>query len=217
MDKIEKKQYNYLLYNRVGTFCSVVIIFFAIILQDVSFFYKFSILRLMLHAIAAIGGTVVFYFTVVRFMVYVTQTLLEEWILIVYKKRKKRIIELRNIIKVLKPIVSAAMYIFFAVRWECTQAEEFGRGLQWNQLCVDILFALITGYMFYYLSNYTAVYIERYDKEYIEDLNDFYDELIEEHEKTGDTLNVIYRKAMPVIVIAINILIVVLTFVFVHH
>ena len=221
MDKIERMQENYYKVNYLGFGASFLLACAAMIFQEKEWLMHPAVLRLVLHALAALSGVCIAYFTAAWAMSFLTQKLMEPWFLIVTKRKKRNVKKLWLAIIACRPMISAAIYIAFAVGWETLQAEEFHRNVQMGQLTVDIIFALIGGMCLYNLSNYSAVFVEDYQKDDIREIRKDYRKSLKEwdekYQNGGKILNVLYTYGIPILTLVLNIAIVWLTFKFVHH
>lgn len=132
-------------------------------LSEVSWMYMPGI-RLIAHAAAAIVMTNCLMYMVFPIM-RVFQWLLEFW-LCLYLKQKELCIKSRKRLArtfgIFKPIIGAGMYIIYACFWEIYQAEIQGRGIQTDQVTIDVLFSVLTAIflIIFYRREITRIYIK---------------------------------------------------------
>ena len=213
MDKMEQKREAkrvlYKKWNNFGTVAGIILFVLAYTFQDVPWLMHSPGLRILLHAIAAVAAVFGFYFTFVRFMVFITQLLLEPWILIVTDDNHL-VYVLRTIIAISRPIIAARIYIAYAYRWELSQAVNLGRPIQEEQLMVVIMFTILACKCMYKFTNCAAIYPEECNQKYKLEIQDSYYDMVEywalKYKNGGVIFNFIYFLGIPTFTIICNYL-----------
>ena len=173
--------------------------------------------RLVLHAVAAFFISLFFnmiglgIILIAREAIGIWITLLEVWRLITKKTR----IKLRRILKSLMwaicPFVGVIAYIVKSYKWESSQAIEYGRAIQMDQLTVDIIFSIVACIIWmlsfnvwarknYFLSPRKGTIFVMNILERVEEVVVF-----ENHERLDDRLNLIMEHIVIIICMAIPI------------
>ena len=165
----------------IGIVSSLILFAFAYRLQDAEWTKINGGVRILMHALAAMAAVYCIYFTVALLVVIVTQNMLERWLLIINIKRENRKIILgveRILLKVIRPMLGVILYIQFCYNWETLQAIEMNRGIQEEQLAVDIMFAIIMGFeLLFRLSDKAAVCPYYWSKREV--IDKYYDHILD--------------------------------------
>ena len=178
--------------------------------------------RLVLHAVAAFFISLFFnmiglgIILIAREAIGIWITLLEVWRLITKKTR----IKLRRILKSLMwaicPFVGVITYIVKSYKWESSQAIEYGRAIQMDQLTVDIIFSIVACVFwmifFNFLANRNYYFSPREGSIFIIEILKRVEEIVvfENHERLDDKINLIMEYIVIIICMATPIWITVL-------
>ena len=173
--------------------------------------------RLVLHAVAAFFISLFFnmiglgIILIAREAIGIWITLLEVWRLITKKTR----IKLRRILKSLMwaicPFVGVIAYIVKSYKWESSQAIEYGRAIQMDQLTVDIVFSIVACIIWMLCFNSWArknyFFSPRKGTIFVMDILERVEEIVvfENHERLDDRLNLIMEQIVIIICMAIPI------------
>lgn len=193
----------------IGSVSAIILFCFAYRMQDAEWTKTSEGVRIVMHALAAVAAVYCIYFTIMFMVVLVTQNLMERWLMIIdFKSSTRKILfkSERLLLKIMRPVVSAVLYIQFCYNWETLQAIEMHRDIQEEQLAVDIMFSvLMAGQLLFSLCDKAAVcpyYWVR--KDVIEDFKEdcFFCECFV---RNGCVFfNFIVRKLTPLIVIGLD-------------
>lgn len=105
--------------------------------------------RLVLHAVAAFF-LVQFFNMLGLIIILIARELIGIWVAVIGQMkliRKKTVLQLRSIVKlfmlIICPFIGTGAYIAKSYVWESQQAIEYARGIQMDQLLIDIIFSII--------------------------------------------------------------------------
>ena len=204
-------------WQAIGLVSSLVLFCFAYILQDAEWTKSGEGVRMVMHAIAALTAVYCIYFTFAGAAVIGTQYLFESWLIIInmeFKVRKVLVFIERVLLTVLRPAFSVCLYIQFCYGWESLQASEMHRGIQEDQLAVDIMFALIMGF---------ELLLRLSDKACIVPVNLSKKKVIRDHENLvnnyygGAIYGFIIEMFTPLVIVAYNYFVFWLMFTMIQH
>ena len=178
--------------------------------------------RLVLHAVAAFFISLFFnmiglgIILIAREAIGIWITLLELWRLI----RKETRIKLRRMLKRLMwaicPFIGVIAYIVKSYKWESSQALEYGRAIQIDQLTIDIIFSVVAcifWMMFFnFLANRNYYLSPREGSIFIIAILKRVEEIVifENHERLDDKINLIMEYIVIIICMSIPIWVTVL-------
>lgn len=221
----EKRQRRVEIFNEwqvLGFITSFTLFVFAYQLQDAEWTKINGGVRMCMHALAAVAAVYCIYFTVALAVVWVTQNLLEKWLMIIYIKplTRRACVKLERLfLKAFRPMLATILYIQFCFNWESLQAIEMHREIQQEQLAVDIMFSVIMGLeLLFRLSDKAAICPYYWSKREV--VENHYDNCLEwaySAQNGGIIYDFCIRKLTPFVVIGLDYLIIRSMFFLIGH